>query len=60
MSLRLGGLCERQRKELVGSLLMMVSDRRDCVDGVGKLIADRLRDLSQWLARLDMKSPDFH
>ncbi len=53
-------LGERQRKELVGSRLMVVDGRWDCVDGVGNLIADRLRDMSQWLGELDTRSRDFH
>jgi error-prone DNA polymerase len=53
-------LGERQRKELVGSRLMVVDGRWDCVDGVGNLIADRLRDMSQWLGVLDTRSRDFH
>jgi error-prone DNA polymerase len=53
-------LGERQRKELVGSRLMVVDGRWDCVDGVGNLIADRLRDMSQWLGQLDTRSRDFH
>ena len=53
-------LGERQRKELIGSRLMVVDGRWDCVDGVGNLIADRLRDMSQWLEGLDTRSRDFH
>jgi error-prone DNA polymerase len=53
-------LGERQRKELVGSRFMVVDGRWDCVDGVGNLIADRLRDMSQWLGELDTRSRDFH
>lgn len=53
-------LGERQRKELVGSRLMVVDGKWDCVDGVGNLIADRLRDMSYWLGELDTRSRDFH
>ena len=52
-------LGERQRKELVGSRLMVVDGTWDCVDGVGNLIADRLRDMTEWLGELDTRSRDF-
>ncbi|MBN8499545.1 MAG: hypothetical protein J0M19_00110 [Sphingomonadales bacterium] len=57
---RRSALGERQRKELVGSRLLVVDGRWDCVDGVGNLIADRLRDMSEWLGELDTRSRDFH
>ena len=53
-------LGERQRKELIGSRLMVVDGKWDYADGVGNIIADRLRDMSEWLGQLDTRSRDFH
>jgi len=53
-------LGERQRKELLGSRLMVVDGQWECVDGVGNLIATRLHDASALLGSLDARSRDFH
>jgi error-prone DNA polymerase len=53
-------LCVRQRKELLGSRLLIVDGRWDKADGVGNLIATRLHDLSGMLGGLDTRSRDFH
>lgn len=51
---------ERQRKELVGSRMLIVEGRWDYAEGVGNIIAERLRDMSEWLGQLDTRSRDFH
>jgi error-prone DNA polymerase len=53
-------LGERQRKELIGSRMLIVEGRWDYAEGVGNLIAERLRDMSEWLGELDTRSRDFH
>ena len=50
----------RQRKELLGSRLLIVDGKWEKVDGVGNLIAARLHDLSAMLGGLDTRSRDFH
>ena len=51
---------ERQRKELIGSRMLIVEGRWDYAEGVGSIIAERLRDMSAWLGKLDTRSRDFH
>ncbi len=53
-------LGERQRKELLGSRLLVVDGQWESVDGVGNLIATRLHDASALLGSLDARSRDFH
>jgi error-prone DNA polymerase len=53
-------LCVRQRKELLGSRLLIVDGRWDKADGVSNLIATRLHDLPGMLGGLDTRSRDFH
>jgi error-prone DNA polymerase len=50
----------RQRKELLGSRLMLVEGTWQKAEGVGNLIATRLHDLSALLGTLDVRSRDFH
>lgn len=51
---------ERQRKELLGSQLMVVDGQWQFADGVGNLVAERLRDWSGMLGDLDARSRNFH
>jgi error-prone DNA polymerase len=53
-------LGERQRRELLGSRLLVVDGTWETVDGVGNLIATRLQDVSTLLGSLDARSRDFH
>jgi error-prone DNA polymerase len=53
-------LGERQRKELLGSRLLIVDGKWEWNDGVGNLIANRLHDMSDLLGGLDTRSRDFH
>ncbi|TDK26200.1 error-prone DNA polymerase [Luteimonas aestuarii] len=53
-------LGERQRKELIGSRLMVVDGKWEWSDGVGNLVANRLHDFSEILGGLDTRSRDFH
>lgn len=50
----------RQRRELLGSRLLVVEGKWEHADGVGNLIAARLHDLSGMLGGLDTRSRDFH
>jgi error-prone DNA polymerase len=50
----------RQRRELLGSRLLVVDGKWEKVDGVGNLIAARLHDVSGMLGSLDTRSRDFH
>lgn len=53
-------LAERQRQALLRSQLMRVDGHFECADGVRHVIAGRLRDLSELLTGLDVRSRDFH
>jgi len=53
-------LGEAQRKELLGSRLLVVDGKWEWNEGVGNLIANRLHDLSSILGGLDARSRDFH
>ncbi|TKR34126.1 error-prone DNA polymerase [Luteimonas gilva] len=53
-------LGNRQRKELLGSRLLVVDGIWEMADGVGNLVAAKLHDLSELLGRLDARSRDFH
>lgn len=53
-------LGEAQRKELLGSRLLVVDGKWQWGDGVGNLIAQRLHDLTDLLGQLDTRSRDFH
>ncbi|WP_343222989.1 error-prone DNA polymerase [Lysobacter sp. ESA13C] len=50
----------KQRRELLGSRLLVVDGKWEKVDGVGNLIAARLHDLSGMLGGLHTRSRDFH
>lgn len=52
-------LAERQRRELVGSQLLIVDGRWETVDGVQHLIARRLQDMSALLGALRPQARDF-
>lgn len=52
-------LAERQRRILLTSTLLGVDGRRECVEGVHHLIAERLHDYSPLLGTLDSRSRDF-
>jgi len=52
-------LALRRRKALLGSRLLGVRGRWECVDGVRHLIAGDLHDFSHLLAGLDVPSRDF-
>jgi len=51
---------ERQRKEFLGSALLVVDGLWQMADGVGNLIAQRLHDYSVLLGSLDTRSRNFH
>ncbi len=53
-------LGERQRRELFNSQLLQVNGRLEHKSGVRHVIAGRLRDLSEMLSTLDVRSRDFH
>ena len=53
-------LCERQRRELLGSRLMGVEGRLEHESGVMHLIATRLSDHTPLLGSLSTHSRDFH
>lgn len=53
-------LGERQRRELLNSQLLQVNGRVEHKSGVRHVIAGRLRDLSEMLRSLDVRSRDFH
>jgi error-prone DNA polymerase len=53
-------LGEVQRRELMGSRLMVVEGKWEWANGVGNLIAERLTDRTAWLGDLDTRSRDFH
>jgi error-prone DNA polymerase len=53
-------LGERQRKELLGSRLLVVDGKWEWNDGVGNLIANRLHDFTSILGDLTTRSRDFH
>ncbi|HUR40379.1 MAG TPA: error-prone DNA polymerase [Verrucomicrobiae bacterium] len=51
---------ERQRRELLGSRLVLVDGELQNVDGVIHVVAQRLRDCSDWLGTLRTPARDFH
>jgi error-prone DNA polymerase len=53
-------LGEAQRRELMGSRLMVVEGKWEWANGVGNLIAERLTDRTAWLGELQTHSRDFH
>lgn len=51
---------ESQQRELANARLLEVEGRWEAVDGTRHLIANRLRDLSPLLGKLDVRSHDYH
>jgi error-prone DNA polymerase len=51
---------EQQRRELLGSKLMLVEGELQNAEGVIHVVAQRVRDCSRWLGELRVASRDFH